>query len=74
MINSGDYSKLGKLFAITTYAIRFIHNFKSTTTKQDGPLTSDKLYNAKMLWIKDCQAEAFWKELVNLNFQSPTKG
>jgi len=53
--------------------MRFIHNLKSATTKQDGPLTSDELYNAKMLWIKDCQAEAFWKELVNLNSQSPSK-
>jgi len=26
-----------------------------------------------MLWIKDCQAEAFWKELGNLNSQSSTK-
>jgi len=49
IINPGNYSKLGKLLAITAYVMRFIHNLKSATTKQDGPLTSDELYNAKML-------------------------
>ena len=66
IINLSSYSSLDKLIAITAYVYRFISNLKSPGNTQHGPLTTTKLYQAKMYWIKDCQQQVYGKEISTL--------
>ena len=44
------YSKLTKLYRVTTYVLRIINNLKATTSKMTGPLTATELNQSQKLW------------------------
>lgn len=69
IIDVTDYSTLHKLIAVTAYVLRFVHC--SRGNRHSGPLTTAELQQAKHRWIKDCQHQAFSKEVVNLQCKPP---
>ena len=60
IINVEKFSEVNKLYRITSYVLRFVHNLRRNVRKEELILcdyvTTDELREAKQLWIKANQA------------------
>ena len=65
-----QFSKLGKLIAVTAYLLRFIHNTRQpSTSRRTGFLTTSELALANTKWIHHIQHIVFPNEIANLQSQ-----
>ncbi|XP_071040053.1 uncharacterized protein [Parasteatoda tepidariorum] len=71
LLNLDNYSDLNKVFRITGYIFRFIHNCKAAHEKRIGAITASELTNAETYWIKVVQRIEFEKEYLDLKNNSP---
>lgn len=66
------FSSLNRLERITAYCLRFIHNARhSSPQRRVGPLTTDELQAATIVWIKDAQRQHFPNDLKCLQTSQP---
>ena len=67
-----EFSRLGKLIAVTAYILRFIHNTRQPATSRNvGFLTTLELALANSKWICHIQHMMFPNEIANLQSQRP---
>nr|XP_042913479.1 uncharacterized protein LOC122273488 [Parasteatoda tepidariorum] len=71
LLNLDNYSDLNKVFRITGYIFRFIHNCKAAHEKRIGAITASELTNAETYCIKVVQRIEFEKEYLDLKNNSP---
>ena len=64
------YSQLYKLLSVTSYVLRFYNNLRHPTSKNLGPVTTKELSTARLVWIQNCQSQAYSKEIANLKEKS----
>ena len=64
------YSQLYKLLSITSYVLHFYNNLWHSTSKNLGPVTTKELSIARLVWIQNCQSQAYSKEIANLKEKS----
>lgn len=67
------YSSFSKVCRITAYVRRFIQNCRSKPKGQarTGPLEVQEVKEAKLMWIKSAQREAFSHEISNIEAGRP---
>ena len=67
------YSSFSKVCRITAYVRRFIQNCRSKPKGQAriGPLEVQEIKEAKLMWIKSAQREAFSREISNIEAGRP---
>ena len=66
VVNITRYSSIGKLVAVTTYVLRYIHNSRRQQPLLNGPLTATELNSARKLWISSSQSTSYSTELTYL--------
>lgn len=71
LLNLTRFSKLLKVYRITAYVMRFIHNIKQNSTKIRGPLSSAEILDAELYWVKIIQQKHFAKEILDLSNGRP---
>ena len=55
---------------VVSASIRALNNLRSTHSKRIGFITANELQEAKMIWIKTCQKQIYWKEVSCLQSNS----
>ena len=68
LVDLSRYSSFSKVCRITAYVRRFIQNCRSKPKGQarTGPLEVQEVKEAKLMWIKSAQREAFSHEISNI--------
>ena len=49
------YSKFDKLLRVTAYVVRFINNAAIERENRSGPISTEQLREAEMMWIREIQ-------------------
>ena len=62
IIDCNKYSSLQRLVRVTAYVKRFVHNI-SRKERITGPLSTNEIQEAEILWIKDMQGHLQVDEL-----------
>ena len=66
VIRLTDYSSLNRLLAVTAYVYRYINNLHKSQPRQSGPLTAKELNSSQTRWIRNCQQQAYPREITSL--------
>ena len=70
IIDSNNYSNLGRLLRITAYVHRFTCNIMKSNSCQYDHLTATEIDFARKQWIRNSQYQVYSAELANLNSKS----
>ena len=65
LITVSHFSTLSKLISVTAYVLRFVQNSRKQP-KNTGALTTQKLNDAQIEWIKNCQQVIYQKEISSM--------
>jgi len=65
------FSTLTRLRRVTAYMLRFLNKKSSSSVKNCGPLTSDELQNAFLVWVRLVQVHCFREEIKSLQYGKP---
>ena len=74
LMDLSHYSSFLKVCRITAYVQRFIRNCRGRKTKMEtkiGPLEVQEIKEARLMWIKSVQREAFPADICNLTTGQP---
>lgn len=64
IMNISRYSSLQKLYRVTAYGMRFIHNCKSNTqTIKRNHLKLEEIQDSEKKWIVSCQQQSFQEQI-----------
>jgi len=61
-----NYSSLQRLYRVSAWILRYLHNSRPENSKRRGPLMSEEISSAEKLWVKKTQKQSFPNEYERL--------
>eukprot|EP00795_Rhopilema_esculentum_P009789 gene9789-biopygen2755 len=78
VIKLENFSSISRLYRVTSYVLRFLHNCRKKSQKFDGELSAEDMAKAELFWIKEVQNDIskhenkqFERQLVGVDFAGP---